>query len=448
MIENGLLIQFVAHKDFSSWGRIQRLQQYVARPRFRDQLPALIEDSAAHPLLAIGLRRSYGDTCLNSGGALIEMGGLDRLISFDSSSGRLCAEAGASLSQILRVIVPHGWFLPTTPGTRFVTLGGAVANDVHGKNHHRAGSFGRHVKAFGIIRADGSKRSVTADGDPGLFAATIGGLGLTGVIEWVEIQLEKITSSYLDVETIPYFNLDEFWAIAEESTTTFEHTVSWIDCSHHASSFARGIFSRGDWRDDQEFKSHDDHAWKTVPLDAPAFLLNRFSVAAFNELYFRTNRATASRIRQHYAPFFYPLDAIGDWNRLYGGSGMYQYQCVIPPGEARVAIAVLLDEIRRSGQASFLSVLKTFGERASPGLLSFPRPGATLALDFPNRGRETLRLLSRLDAIVCEARGALYPAKDGRMSTELFRRSFPRWREFLAYKDPAMNSDFWRRVAE
>jgi L-gulonolactone oxidase len=439
---------FVKRDDVLSWGRVHRRSQHIATPRFRDQLTKLIADGDWNSRLATGLRRSYGDSCLNSEGAMIDMSGLDRFIVFENTSGTLCAEAGASLSQILGLVVPHGWFLSTTPGTRFVTLGGAVANDVHGKNYHRAGSFGCHVKSFGLLRSDGFRRAVTWESDPGLFAATIGGLGLTGVIEWVEIQLEKISSAYLDVETIPYGGLDEFWTLAKESAEKFEHTVAWVDCTSSGAKFGRGIFSRANWRDHQAFKSHDDSTWKSVPFDAPAFLLNRFSVAAFNEIYFRANKAKVGLSRQHYAPFFYPLDALLNWNKLYGRRGMFQYQCVIPPGEAHAAIASLLDEITRSGQASFLAVLKTFGERASAGLLSFPRPGVTLAVDFPNRGAKTLSLLSRLDAIVSEAGGALYPAKDGRLLPDLFRRSFPRWREFLEYKDPSMNSDFWRRVAE
>ena len=439
---------FVTRGDVLSWGRVHRRHQSMAAPRFCDQLPALISNGASSNRLAIGLRRSYGDSCLNSDGAMIDMSGLDRFIAFDEASGTLRAEAGVSLSQILSLTVPRGWFLSTTPGTRFVTLGGAVANDVHGKNHHRAGSFGCHVKSLGLLRSDGFRRTLTWDDDRGLLAATIGGLGLTGVIEWVEIQLTKISSAYLDVETIPYVGLDEFWALARESAETFEHTVSWIDCGARGANFGRGIFSRANWCDDQAFKPHDDRAWKSVPFDAPAFLLNRFSVAAFNGLYFRANKTKTGLSRQHYAPFFYPLDGLLNWNKLYGKRGMFQHQSVIPPGEARAAIASLLDQITRSGQASFLAVLKTFGERGSPGLLSFPRPGATLALDFPNRGAETLALLSRLDAIVSEAGGALYPAKDGRLPPDLFRRSFPRWREFLEYKDPNLNSDFWRRVTE
>jgi L-gulonolactone oxidase len=395
--------------------------------------------------LAVGLRRSYGDSCLNSEGVVIDTRGLDRFIAFDELTGILRAEAGVSLSQVLRLAVPRGWFLPTTPGTRFVTLGGALANDVHGKNHHRAGSFGCYVRCFGLVRTDGFRGTVTPDGDPSLFAATIGGLGLTGVIDWIEIQLERIPSAFLEVEIVPFGNLDEFWALADESATHFEHTVAWIDAISRGAHFGRGVFSRANWRSGGGLKVHSDREWKRLPLETPPFLLNRFSVGVFNTLYCMTNKA--GRCAQHYAAFFYPLDGIQHWNRLYGQRGMYQYQCVVPPDSAHQAVHSLLKEITRSGQASFLAVLKTFGERVSPGLLSFPRLGATLALDFPNRGDDTLQLMSRLDAIVKGAGGALYPAKDGRINVEMFRRSFPKWEEFVRYGDKGLSSDFWRRVA-
>ena len=438
---------FIARPDFLSWGRVTRKPQRVAGPRFRSELAELLAEAGQGPLLATGLRRSYGDSCLNSEGATIDMRGVDRLLAFDPETGVLDAEAGASLSQIIAFAAPRGWFLPTTPGTRFVTLGGAVANDVHGKNHHRAGSFGNHVKSFGLLRSDGRQARVTRESDPDLFAATIGGLGLTGIICTVELQLEKIGGAFLDVETLPYGNLSEFWALAEESAVNFEHTVSWIDAVARGADFGRGVFSRANWRTNGAFDVHSDRTWKNFPLDAPSLLLNRFTVGAFNEAYFRRNAAKAGKSVQHYGPFFYPLDAIHNWNRLYGSRGMFQYQCVVPPGEAPTAVAALLREIAGAGQASFLAVLKTFGDRASPGLLSFPRPGATLALDFPNRGGDTLALMARLDAIVMEAGGALYPAKDGRITPDMFRRSFPRWQEFLPHKDPRMESDFWRRVA-
>jgi L-gulonolactone oxidase len=435
---------FVERDDIRSFGRVTQQPQFVARPRFRDELPRLLESNERESRLAVGLRRSYGDSCLDSAGALIETRGLDRFLSFDAASGVLRAEAGVSLSEILALVVPRGWFLPTTPGTRFVTLGGALANDVHGKNHHRAGAFGRHIRAFSLLRSDRGPTEVTLQSDPQLFCSTIGGLGLTGVIEWVELQLVRIGSAFLDVETIPFDRLDAFWPLAEESAQRFEHTVAWIDCTTRGPSCGRGVFTGANWRADGVLDIHDDKLERRMPIDAPGFALNRLSVGAFNELYFRRGRAAAGASRQHYSQYFYPLDALLDWNRLYGKRGMMQYQCVVPRANAQEATRALLDVITASEQASFLAVLKTFGDLRSPGLLSFPRAGATLALDFPFRGERTLRLMARLDDIVREAQGALYPAKDGRMTSDMFRRSFPRWAELA--RDPAMNSDFWRRV--
>jgi FAD/FMN-containing dehydrogenase len=439
---------FVERENVLSWGRVVRQKQYVAHPNFRDELPSLIAAPERESKLATGLRRSYSDSCLNGGGAVIDMTGLDRFIRFDAQTGGLRAEAGVSLSAVLRLIVPHGWFLPTTPGTRFVTLGGAVSNDVHGKNHHRAGSFGVHVAAIGLLRSDGRRLVLRPDNEQELFRATIGGLGLTGVIEWVELQLAPIKSAYLDVEILPYENLDSFWRLAEESVAVSEHTVAWVDCMSRGTSAGRGVFTRANWADDGCFDSHSDRTFKSVPLDFPGFALNKLSVGTFNEAYYRLHRLKKKIVRQHYSTYFYPLDSILNWNRLYGLGGMMQYQCVIPPANTKDAMRALLTEIIKSGQASFLAVMKTFGDRPSPGTLSFPRAGATLSLDFPYRGDATLALMSRLDVIVRDARGALYPAKDGRMPAEMFKLSFPHWEALAALKDPGISSDFWRRVSQ
>jgi L-gulonolactone oxidase len=439
---------FFERDDVSSWGRVARERQRVAKPRFRDELAEMIAEPALSGKLAIGMRRSYGDSCLNGQGALIDMTGLDRLIAFDRLTGRLRAEAGLNLSTALRLIVPHGWFLPTTPGTRFVTLGGAVANDVHGKNHHRAGTFGASVLALGLRRSDGHCLDLTSALESDLFCATIGGLGLTGVIEWVELQLVSIPSAYLDVEILRYDNLEAFWSMADESVEGFEQTVAWIDCLSRGAHKGRGVFSRANWADDGLLDVHDDHTIKTMPIDFPGFALNKMTVKVFNELYYHLHRLKPRRVRQHYSTYFYPLDAILNWNRLYGSRGMLQYQCAIPWGDERVVMRAMLAAITDSGQASFLAVLKTFGDRRSPGMLSFPRPGATLALDFPNRGADTLALMGRLDAIVREAGGALYPAKDGRMPADMFKCAYPRWEAFAAQKDPMVSSDFWRRVTQ
>jgi FAD/FMN-containing dehydrogenase len=432
--------------DVTSWGRVVRRRQRIARPAFRDEIGALGgAGSRAASCLAVGLRRSYGDSCLNSDGVLIETTRLDRFMSFDPTSGILRAEAGASLADILALAVPHGFFLPSTPGTRFVTLGGAVANDVHGKNHHRAGTFGCHVRAIGLTRGDGDRVVLSASESPELFGATIGGLGLTGIMEWVEIGLVRTPSAWLDVETLPFPSLDAFWDLARASVQTHEHTVAWIDCVASGAAFGRGIFSRANWRAGEDRAVHD-RGWKRVPFDAPSALLNAWSIGALNAAYYRLQKRKTSIQAEHYAPFFYPLDAIADWNRLYGRRGLYQYQCVVPLPAQQDAVRALLREIVAAGEASFLAVLKTFGGLPSPGLLSFPREGATLALDFPNRGPPTLALMERLDAIVREASGALYPAKDGRMSAAMFRSGYPSWERFSSYVDPAFDSDFWRRI--
>jgi FAD/FMN-containing dehydrogenase len=398
-------------------------------------------------VLPIGLQRSYGDSALNSGGGLISMAGLDRFISLDLETGTLKAEAGLALGEIMRRVVPRGFFLPVTPGTRLVTLGGAIANDVHGKNHHRTGTFGRHVSSFKLLRHDGSQILSPAENGNGLFEATIGGLGLTGLIEWAEIKLEPVGSSFLDAEILPYGGLSEFWDIAEASITTHEHTVAWFDCTARGPRAGRGIFSRANWSIDGERIPHSDRRRLRVPVDAPAGLLNPLTVKLFNRFYYAVQKRKAGAVRLHYSQFFHPLDAIANWNRLYGRHGFWQYQCIVPPSTMKDAIAALLDEIASSGQASFLAVLKTCGPLPSPGMLSFPMEGATLALDFPNRGAVTDKLFSRLDAIVVEAKGRLYPAKDGRIPKAAWARGYPNVGRFVSHIDQRFSSDFWRRVA-
>ena len=434
---------FFPRDDALSWGRVIRRQQQVAFPRFREDLPRLLSSHGSGTLLTIGLRRSYGDSVLNSDGRIISMAGLDRFMSLDTATGTLRAQAGVTLGTIMRRVVPHGFFLPVTPGTRSVTLGGAIANDVHGKNHHRAGTFGRHVLSFGLLRNEAITARV--QDTSGLFAATIGGLGLTGLIEWAEIKLQRIKSSQLDVDIIPYGSLSEFWDIAEASNATHEHTVAWIDCTTRGKSAGRGIFSRGNWSAEGGLIPHNDDGRLRVPLDAPSGLLNPLTVGAFNHLYYAAQTRKAGSLRQHYAQFFHPLDGIADWNRLYGRRGFWQYQCAIPRQSMKEAVAALLKAIIASGQASFLAVLKTFGDAPSPGLLSFPIEGATLALDFCNRGAKTLALFEKLDAIVREATGRLYAAKDGRIPKDIWAAGYPELEHFLAYADPNFSSDFWRR---
>ena len=424
-----------------------RARHAVARPQWRDELPALIAEGVAgsRKLLAAGLRRSYGGSGLNPEGAVIDMTGLDRAIAFDTQTRRLRAEAGMSFDAALRLLVPRGFFLPVTPGTRFVTLGGAVANDVHGKNHHHAGTFGRWVRRLGLLRSDGSGVELGPDDSSGLFAATIGGLGLTGVINWVELEAIPIASAMMDVEIIPFGALDEFFSLTAESDAAFDYTVAWIDCLAAGGALGRGVFSRGRHAQSGPLATKP-RTGRSLPFDLPGFALNRLSVKGFNALYYGNARRKAGRTTIPYEPFFYPLDAIANWNRMYGKRGFYQYQSVVPADAARDATREMLVAIAASGAGSFLAVLKTFGDIPSPGMLSFPRAGVTLALDFANRGAATLALMGRLDAIVLEAGGRLYPAKDGRIPAAVFRAGYPNWDEFARHVDPGFSSHFWRQV--
>lgn len=438
--------RFHPSDTLASWGRVVKATHLVARPRFTDELAVLLAAfSAAEPGLAVGLRRSYGDSNLNPGGRVIDMTALDRLIAFDRDTGVMRAEAGVSLSQALQVLVPLGWFLPTTPGTRFVTLGGAVANDVHGKNHHAAGTFGASVTRLKLRRTDGSMHEL-APGDP-LFHATVGGLGLTGVIEWVEFRAVRIPSADLDAHDVSFEHVHEYFDMSAEAKDSHEHTMAWVDCSKGGSRLGRGILSLANWSPRGDLKPHHEDPKKKMPMDAPGFALNTITVRAFNSIRHDLKTMRGGPYCTHYEPFLYPLDAIAHWNRLYGAKGFYQYQCALPPETARAGTIELLNTIVASGQGSPLAMLKDFGANPPVGLLSFPREGTTLAIDFRNQDEDTLKLMADLDRIVASAGGRLYPAKDGRIPAALFQSGFPKWQEFRAHVDPSLSSAFWRRVS-
>ncbi|MFL5496329.1 MAG: FAD-dependent oxidoreductase [Gemmatimonadales bacterium] len=396
-------------------------------------------------VLPFACGRSYGDSCLNDGGLLLDTAGLDRLIAFDKAAGVLRCEAGVTLADILAVIVPQGWFLPVVPGTRWVSVGGAIANDIHGKNHHRAGTFGAHVLRLELLRSSGDRLVCSPEEHPELFRATIGGLGLTGLMLWAEIRLKRIPGAGIELEQVRFGNLDEFFELAE-SDQEHEYTVAWVDCLARGRRLGRGIYMRGDHaRWSGSAPSPLAGARLRIPCDAPTGLLNRATLGVFNELYYRRQLRTRMRSLVPYTPFFFPLDAIADWSRLYGPDGFLQYQCVVPLAGGRV-IHEIFERMTESGEAASLAVLKRFGDVRSPGLLSFPRPGITLAVDFAFRGPRTLALLEELDQVVREAGGAVYPAKDARMSPESFRRFFPAWERFAVQVDPRFSSSFWRRV--
>lgn len=426
----------------SSWGRLSSQLHHVIG--LND--PARIKDllsSGPHPGLAYGMGRSYGDVCLNPEGTLWETTGLDHFISFDDRTGRLVCEAGVLLRDIQRLMIPRGWILPVTPGTQMVTVGGAIANDVHGKNHHSQGSFGDHVQGITLIRTNGEVIHCGPDKQPDWFAATVGGLGLTGIMAQAEIQLRRVAGPWLDSETLPYANLDEFFRLADDSEAGWEHTVSWIDCI--SGGGGRGLFMRGNPTDIGP-RPEPRGAHLTMPLVPPVSLINRLSLRPFNMAYYALKKRQAGRAIAHYESFFYPLDKLHEWNRIYGPKGFFQYQCVVPREPGQDAVQAMLKEIARARDGSFLAVLKTFGNRQPVGMLSFPRPGATLALDFPNRGKRTHKLFEQLDAIVREAGGRIYLAKDARMPRDLFEAGYPRQHEFLKYRDPGITSGLSRRL--
>jgi FAD/FMN-containing dehydrogenase len=431
-------------REFLSWGRYPRPADQAALMirSLSDPLPRTAESKT---LLAYGLGRSYGDSCLNDGNFIIPMAGFDNFISFDPTTGILRAEAGVSLAEILSTFVPKGWFLPVSPGTKFVTLGGAIANDIHGKNHHVAGTFGRHVKRLELLRSTGERLICSPSENRELFGATVAGLGLTGLITWVEVQLIPIRSSYIDTRTTKFRNLDEFFDISKESDALFEYSVSWVDCTSEGENLGRGLFMAGNFSERTKPNKRRDLSLP-FPCEAPGWLLNSLFMKSFNTVYYNKQLGRVVNGLTHYEPFFYPLDAILNWNRMYGRRGFFQYQLVVPFEQDRSIIKDIFKRIAKSKRASFLAVLKTFGDITSPGILSFPRKGVTLALDFPNDGAPTLKLMDDLDSIVFGAGGALYAAKDARMSHRSFLASYPGYQEFSQYIDPAFSSSFWRRV--
>lgn len=425
-----------------SWGRYPRHVHHVHGLWDRHQVLPVYRV----PLLPYGNGRSYGDVCLNDRGVALHTRGLGRFIALDHAKGLLTCESGGTLKEILDLIVPRGWFLPVSPGTKFVTIGGAIANDVHGKNHHRIGSFGSCVEQFELLRSDGTRLTCSRSSHPELFAATLGGLGLTGLITWAQIRLREIHNPWLLGESLRFSNLTDFFALSAESERDYEYTVAWIDCADPKAQ-GRGLFMRANHAPFRErLPDTPRRSGFRVPFTPPIAPMNRVTLQVFNRLYYWGSRTDRMPRLVHYDPFFYPLDAVLDWNRLYGPRGFLQYQCVVPRSGADAAVKDLLVRIGRRGAGSFLATLKTFGDMPSEGLLSFPRGGVTLALDFPIRGQETFALLAELDTVVKSAGGAVYPAKDARMSPEMFQSGFPRLEEFRRFIDPGFSSSFWRRV--
>ena len=431
--------------QFESWGRYPKAEQKLKQLFWFQDFP--LHDESTSSQLPVGMGRSYGDVCLNDGNTLLLTRRLNRLLAFDPNTGILCCESGVTLSEILELALPHGWFLPVTPGTKYVTVGGAIANDVHGKNHHVAGTFGRHVLRLGLGRSDGAQMECSPAQNADWYSATIGGLGLTGLIQWAEIQLKPVLSRTITCQSVQFHGLEEFVSLSEANSPC-EYTVAWIDCVRSDGDSLRGIFMCGDHSRSPERKSSGSRRTVTIPFDLPGFVLNRATIGLLNTFYFHKQRKKHIAAVIDYEPFFYPLDSVLHWNRLYGKQGLLQFQCVVPVSDGLVVMRELLNTISKSGLASFLAVLKIFGNSPSPGMMSFPMPGITLALDFPIKADRSFSLLDRLGDITCVAGGRMYPAKDARMTSAQFRTFYPASSKFIPYIDPRFSSSFWRRVNE
>ncbi|GMG84358.1 FAD-binding oxidoreductase [Paralimibaculum aggregatum] len=429
----------LASAELAGWGRVPRRRGALAAPRDAAELAALLR--AGRPAIARGAGRAYGDAALAAeGGLALSMHRFDRLLGFDPASGTLTAEAGVVLGDLIRAMLPRGWFPAVTPGTQYATLGGLIAADVHGKNHHVAGSFGAHLGWIDLMGADGEIRRVSPETDPALFAATCGGMGLTGVILRAALRLQPVESGWIREETVAAGSLDAGMAAfdaAEARADAPPYSVAWIDTLARGPERGRMLLHLGAHATAAELEGRDPYATPprrslTVPMDAPSWLLNGLTMGAFNALYWAAGqrRAAAGPRLTDWERYFYPLDALHGWNRLYGRRGFLQVQSVLPAAPARDALAEMLDASAAAG-LGFLGVLKRFGPQASP--FSFPRAGWTLALDIPAgwRGHE---LADRLEAIAAAAGGRFYLAKDARLTRSRFEATEPRAAAFRALR--------------
>jgi decaprenylphospho-beta-D-ribofuranose 2-oxidase len=429
-------------RTLSGWGRTNPDTAQVVQPSTVEQLQELIRGAPPRSLIARGLGRSYGDAAQLKDGTVIELPALDR-IELDAARGTVTAGAGVSLDQILRVIVPAGFFLPVTPGTRNVTVGGAIAADVHGKNHHVDGSFGNHVQRLLLVDGTGTLRELSPEGgDAPFFWATVGGMGLTGVIVEATFSLISISSSLINVDTTRYRDLESLMAAMVEADTKYRYSVAWVDSLDPK---GRGVLSCGDHAPAEALPQgqqadplhYDPKALASAPPFLPGGLLNKLTVRAFNEAWYRKAPKQRAGELQAIAPFFHPLDGVQDWNRIYGPAGFLQYQFAVPH-EAAHLVPRTLEALRQVGAPSFLTVLKRLGS-SNPAPLSFPIPGWTLAADVPAAVPGLLEVLDQLDEEVAAAGGRLYLAKDSRQSAKMFINSYTKlqtWSRQLSSLDP------------
>jgi decaprenylphospho-beta-D-ribofuranose 2-oxidase len=458
----------------TGWGRTAASAADVVRPRDPEEVAAVVNGavSSGTGFVARGLGRSYGDAAQSAGGLVVDTAALDHVSAADLESGLVRVGAGVSLDSLMRSLVPRGWWVPVSPGTRYVTVGGAIASDIHGKNHHRDGSFCSHVESLTIVTPTGTLK-VTPESDPELFWATAGGMGLTGVVVEATVRLARIETSYMLVDIEKADDLEDCLQRMSARDSEYRYSVAWIDCLARGRNLGRSVLTRanhatrtdlaqvrrpeaqrpgrnGSDRRDCDPLAFDPKVRFDIPMTPPGGLLNPWTVAAFNEAWYRRAPRFLPGHVEKIASYFHPLDAVGSWNRLYGRNGFLQYQFVVPFDSDDVLRAVM-ERLSCERVASFLAVLKRFGD-ADPGPLSFPKPGWTLALDLPARSRGLGQMLDDLDEAVAEADGRVYLAKDSRLRPQLLGAMYPGLRDWLAVRervDPngVLSSDMARRLS-
>ena len=421
--------------SFMSWGMYPKVKNTVFKFDTKKTLRKIINEH--DKLIPCGNGRSYGDSALNSN--IVDVRSKNYFIDFNEEIGLLHVQAGVLLSEILESFVPRGWFLKVTPGTKFITVGGAIASDIHGKNHHIEGCFSECIKEFKIMLADGEVVTCSKEATPNLFKATCGGQGLTGIILDAKIYLKKINSQYINQTTIKTKNLKETFKAFEEYQDR-PYSVAWIDCLAKGNKIGKCLLMVGDFRDDGKL-DYKVKRQKNIPFNFPSFVLNNWSVRVFNWLYYRKVKQRISKQIVDIDTFFYPLDAIGHWNHIYGKNGFTQYQFILPKESSYEGLEEVLTAISKSGKGSFLAVLKLYG-KANDNYLSFPMEGYSLALDFKIE-KGLFDLLNKLDEIVVKYKGRIYLAKDARVSQETFEKGYPKIESFRQYrKENKMDSKF------
>ncbi|MFV1997746.1 MAG: FAD-binding protein [Acidiferrobacterales bacterium] len=427
-------------KQLSGWGRYPEQECITWRP---EKQSGLVVES---PMIARGLGRSYGDAALNESGNVVLTERVNRFLELDIESGKLRAEAGVSMAEVIDVCLPRGWFPQVTPGTKHVSLGGCLAADVHGKNHHRVGAFSSSVEAFNLITADGATLTCSRDENENVYRATVGGMGLTGVISEMTLQLKKVETAYVTSRHVKAADLDAAFNELAQGGPENEYSVAWIDCLSRGRKLGRSIIMQGRHASADELGASQQklplqvarRRHKRFPIDLPSWALNPLSISSFNSLYYYQQGRKTQPFISDIDRYFYPLDAVEDWNRMYGKKGFVQYQCVLPTAAAFDGIKSMLEKLANSRRASFLAVLKRLGPE-SGGLMSFPMEGYTLALDLPLRGKELFALLDELDEQVLAAGGRVYLAKDARLGAAAFAGMYPRlaeWQKIKSRIDP------------